>query len=118
MLTTTAADPHRREAVEQVADVASFGDEHVDLAAALRSLRQQGVETALLEGGPSLNGAMGSAGLIDEWTLTSSPRVVGGSSRRIVNSPAELADVFELRLMLEEDSFLFTSYVRASSSPR
>jgi riboflavin biosynthesis pyrimidine reductase len=52
--------------------------ESVDLAALLRSLREEhGVRYLLCEGGPTLNGNLARGGLIDEKFLTISPQEIG-----------------------------------------
>lgn len=116
VVTTESADPNRRAAIAEVAEVVTFGRTDVQLERTLGFLREQGIERLLCEGGPSLNGSLSSLGLIDEWTITASPLLVGGTSGRIVAGSDRLDDRFALRLVLEEDSFLFTSYVRASSN--
>lgn len=79
----------------------------------LAELRSRGADVVLSEGGPSFNGQLADAGLIDELCLTISPQLVGGTSPRIVNGatraiPAEL----ELDRLLEHDGALFARYVR------
>lgn len=49
----------------------------VDLPQAMRRLRQMGIRYLLCEGGPTLNGHMARAGLIDERFITISPLEVG-----------------------------------------
>ena len=52
----------------------------VDLAGALARLRaEHGVRSILCEGGPSLNGALLAAGLIDELFLTTVGKLAGGA---------------------------------------
>ena len=53
------------------------GDGEVDLAAALQRLPGD-PRFVQAEGGPSLNGALAAADLVDEINLTTSPLVVGG----------------------------------------
>ena len=65
------------------------------------------------EGGPSLNGDLLAADLVDEWALTLSPMLVGGESQR--SSHGQLApDARRMRLdrVLEDDDFLLTRWVR------
>jgi riboflavin-specific deaminase-like protein len=72
-------------------------------AAALADLRARGVRTLLCEGGPTLNGALLAAGLVDELFLTLAPLVVAGDAvPRVVAgpelpAPARLALVWALR---------------------
>lgn len=65
----------------------------------------------LCEGGPSLNGQLLAAGLVDELFLTLSPRLIGGPSSRIAHGPLGAdAEPWELRHVLEDDGFLFLRY--------
>jgi len=82
----------------------------VDLAAVLRQLDG---EVVLAEGGPTLNGQLAAAGLIDELCVTVAPRLIGGGAKRIVvGPPAADPTTLELAHVLEEDGFLFCRYVR------
>ena len=61
-------------------NVVQIGQDEVDLAAALKHLRQNlGVRTLLCEGGAALNDQLIRAGLADELFLTLAPKVKGGS---------------------------------------
>ena len=89
------------------------GREDVDLAAVLRQLDGQVV---LAEGGPTLNGQLAAAGLIDELCVTVAPRLLGGGAKRIVVGPAAAEPTtLELAHLLEEDGFLFCRYVRSAA---
>ena len=85
------------------------GQGRVDLPAAVAQLPG---DIVLAEGGPSLNGQLAAAGLVDELCLTISPRLVGGSAERIVHGPAAAAADLELAHVLEDEGFLFCRYVR------
>jgi riboflavin biosynthesis pyrimidine reductase len=78
-----SAPPDRKAAAGAVADLVTAGESGVDLAAALARLAADGARTVLCEGGPTLNGQLLSAGLVDELCLTVSPALVGGLGRRI-----------------------------------
>jgi riboflavin biosynthesis pyrimidine reductase len=108
---------HRRapaaEAVRasKVADVVVAGESRVDLLLALELLGERGFRHVLAEGGPSLNGALAGAGVLDELCLTVAPVLVSGDAKRIVagprlGPPAQLA----LRSACEEDGYLFLRY--------
>jgi riboflavin biosynthesis pyrimidine reductase len=84
------------------------GQGTVDLAAALRLLDR---DVVLAEGGPSLNGALLAADLVDELCVTFAPVLAGGDSSRIVRGP-EHATHFELAHVLEEDGYLYCRYLR------
>ena len=66
----------------------------------------------LCEGGPTLNGQLLAEGLIDEYCLAISPRMVGGSGRadlmeQVVGAPHE----FRLNRVLVAEGFLFCRYL-------
>lgn len=83
----------------------------VDLAAALARWPERVV---LCEGGPSLNGALLQAGLVDEVFLTLSPRLIGGESARLAHGPGEAdSSAWELRHLLTDQGFVFLRYRRA-----
>lgn len=86
----------------------------VDLAAVLRQLDG---DVVLAEGGPTLNGQLAAAGLIDELCVTVAPRLLGGDAKRIVvGPPAAEPTSLQLAHVLEEDGFLFCRYVRAATT--
>jgi riboflavin-specific deaminase-like protein len=116
VITSPGADRVRRtELTDAGVDLvlAGTGDD-VDLVAALRTLGELDADVVLGEGGPTLNGALLAAGLIDEVCLTLAPQLVGGESARMLHGPPldDLAP-FALRRMLEDDGFLFLRYTRA-----
>ena len=80
ILTSQRALKSRLAALRTVADeVKVFGDDGVDLAAALAWLREAyGVKRLACEGGAELNDGMLRAGLVDEIHVTVTPRVFGG----------------------------------------
>ena len=85
------------------------------LADGLAQARERfGLEVVLCEGGPSLAGALGAAGLIGELFLTLAPLIVGDvpgapAMLRGAGPPVPLA--LELRMLLEADGTLFARYV-------
>ncbi|MCU1591411.1 MAG: diaminohydroxyphosphoribosylaminopyrimidine reductase [Frankiales bacterium] len=99
-------------AAEKVATVVTVGQGSVDLAAALRILRQdQGVTSVLCEGGPALNAQLAAAGLLDQLCLTISPALVGGGSATILTDVAmQSPRGVTLASALVSDSELFLRY--------
>jgi riboflavin biosynthesis pyrimidine reductase len=85
----------------------------VDLPALLRSLHGEGVEALLCEGGPTLHGALQSAGLVDDLFLTIAPKLVGGIAPRILEGDLPGVEPLELAWLLEEGGELFARYRRA-----
>lgn len=89
-------------------------EEVVDMAAALRHLREdRGVRALLCEGGPHVHSQLWAAGLVDELFLTTAPRMTGAEAPRILEGE-ELPAVTELELawLLEQDGELFARYRR------
>jgi riboflavin-specific deaminase-like protein len=86
----------------------------VDLAAALRHLREEhGVRAVLCEGGPRLHAELESSGLVDDLFLTIAPKLAGGAAPRIVEGELSGVERLELAWLLEEDGELFARYRRA-----
>jgi riboflavin biosynthesis pyrimidine reductase len=80
----------------------------VDLHTLLAQLAGQVV---VLEGGPTLAGVFASLGLVDEFFVTISPRVVAGSSGRVVHGPDADAEPWGLEHgFCDDDGFLFLRY--------
>jgi 5-amino-6-(5-phosphoribosylamino)uracil reductase len=115
-------DPEQRVVVvtasEGVIDGAAAPVEYlrsspVDLAGALARLREDhGVRSILCEGGPSLNGSLLSAGLIDELFLTTAPTIAGGADALtiITGTAGEEPRAVELVWLLASGSELFARY--------
>lgn len=118
VITSAAAPADRREEVEAVAEVLVAGDAEVDLGDALAHLRRRGVSTVLCEGGPTLNGALVEADLVDEWCVSLSPTLAGGDSSRIVNGAPPALRPLRLERALDHEGALFLRYVRAGSRHR
>ena len=82
--------------------------------AVLSALDERGASVVLAEGGPSFNGQLVDAGLVDELCLSISPHLVGGPSSRIVTgSLRDTALDLHLDRQLEHDGTLFARYVRS-----
>lgn len=119
VFTTTDADDDRVRAVGARAEIRRFGTGQVDVGAALASLAGDGVGLVVCEGGPTLNGALVAAGVVDEVCLSLSPTVVGGDSKRLVAGIPELDDLddggYELVSLLVEGDMLLGRWVRAAA---
>ena len=114
VITCESAPPDRLAYAHEVADVIEAGGDDVDLVDALDGLVDRDFTRLLTEGGPMLLEQLAQAGLVDEICLTTSPRVVGGDARRILDGDW-LDDplVLDLHSLLEDDGVLFASYRRA-----
>jgi riboflavin biosynthesis pyrimidine reductase len=118
VVTTADAPPDRLRAARAVCDVIAVGQGTVDLHAALVALGERGANHVLAEGGPSLNGALTEAGLVDEVCLTIAPLLAGGEAKRILSGPDLPAPcALELRTLLEADGFLLARYRRVANPP-
>jgi riboflavin biosynthesis pyrimidine reductase len=78
VVTVAEAPALERKKAADLADVIIAGERDVDLAAALGALAERGYARVLAEGGPTLNGQLAAAGLLDELCLTVSPLLAGG----------------------------------------
>jgi riboflavin-specific deaminase-like protein len=112
VVTHSGADPGRRAAIAEVADVVTAGAGEVDLASALAELHGRGATQVLCEGGPHLLGAMIAADLVDEICLTVSPLLAGGDAGRIAAGPTGPARPMTLRHILTDEDMLFLRYAR------
>jgi riboflavin-specific deaminase-like protein len=113
VITTTDADPRRRASLAEVAEVVEAGTGSVDLGEALRALGRRAAEVVLAEGGPTLNGQLVAAGLVDEICLSVSPNLIAGPSRRVTQGVEDLEPLgLTLDRVLTADSFLFLRYAR------
>ena len=115
VVTVSGAPAENRARAAEVADVVIAGEDSVDMRRAVDALGERDVRSVLAEGGPSLNGQLASAGLLDELCLSVSPALIGGDSKRILSGPAlAVGPHCALRSVCEEDGYLFLRY-RASS---
>ena len=112
MLFTVAEPPADRLAqAEAVAEVHRMGADRVDLAEVLRRIGQSGAAVVLAEGGPSLNGQLLAAGLIDELCWTISPTLAGGDTPRMARGAPPRLDRLRLERVLAQDHTLFLRYL-------
>jgi riboflavin biosynthesis pyrimidine reductase len=109
--------PGLRAPAEGVAELLPSGEDEVDFPAVLRTLGERGARLVLCEGGPTLNGQLLSAGLVDEVCLTLSPVLVGGRGARISGwDDPQPALGLELVSAAENDGVLMLRYATKSPS--
>jgi riboflavin biosynthesis pyrimidine reductase len=114
VVTVAAAPADRRERAAEVADVVVAGETDVDLQRAVEALGARGATSVLAEGGPTLNGALAQAGLLDELCVTLAPLLASGDAKRLISgSPLAELDRLQLRSVCEEDGYLFLRYRNA-----
>lgn len=109
--TTTDAGAGRRAALAERTDVWEAGTGRVDVAAMLRRLRAHAT-VAVVEGGPTLNGELHDADLIDELCCTIAPTIAGGTSRRVVHAATAAPRPYRLASLLIEDDVLCGRWLR------
>jgi len=113
VLTSASAPAGSRDALGEVADVVSCGDDHVEPQRIVDALVGRGLPQILCEGGPSLFGTFIAADLVDELCLTVSPLLEGGAGIRISHGDSEAARPMRLVHVLESHGLLLTRYARA-----
>jgi len=107
---SNAAGDDRARAAE-VADVIVAGDDDVDFVRALNELGARGARTVLAEGGPTLNGELARAGVLDELCLTLAPLLASGDAKRILSgSMLDELGRLHLQSILEDGDYLFLRY--------
>ena len=99
-----------------LADLIVAGEQHVDLVAALESIRGRGLTRVLCEGGPTLFGSLLAADAVDQLCITLAPSLEAGDSRRI--SAGEIPEARDMRLdqVLRSGDTLLLRYSRATNS--
>jgi riboflavin-specific deaminase-like protein len=106
----------RRAEIAARADLLLAGQaDDVDLGAALAAFCEMGIELVVCEGGPTINGQLLEAGLLDELCLTLAPKLVGGRERRVVDGTHPVLENFDLAHLLAEGDELYLRAVRRES---
>jgi riboflavin biosynthesis pyrimidine reductase len=116
VLTSAAADPGRRRALGDVADVLIAGRDRVEPALLASALAARRIRVIHSEGGPTLFEAFLREGLVDDLCLSLSPLLVGGGLRLL---PAALPQPARLRLahVLESEGLLLLRYRLGAGVP-
>jgi riboflavin biosynthesis pyrimidine reductase len=116
IITCEACPVGKRAALAEIAEVLIAGDASVEPAIAMALLAAKGAGVVLCEGGPTLNGDLLAADVVDEWCLTTAPLAAAGRSKRVAVGPELAAGEplpFRLARLLEADGgFLFARYLR------
>lgn len=109
------AEPGRRAALAEVAEVWLVGEESVELPRMLHLLEQRGYRRVLCEGGPHLLGQLVAEKCLHELCLTVSPVLAGIDAPRIVSAFAEDEARLRLRHALIGDDAVFLRYSLAQA---
>jgi riboflavin biosynthesis pyrimidine reductase len=111
VLTVASAPEEARARAAEVAEVIVAGETDVDLEVAVRRLGARGATNVLAEGGPTLNGQLARAGLLDELCVTLSPLLASGDGKRLIaGSTLDALQPLALRSICEIDDYLFLRY--------
>ncbi len=111
MITVSDVPADNRAQAAEVADVIIAGDHDVDFGVALNELGARGARSVLAEGGPTLNGVLVRAGVLDELCLTLAPLLASGDAKRILaGSTLDELGKLHLRSICEEGDYLFLRY--------
>jgi riboflavin biosynthesis pyrimidine reductase len=111
IITVASADEQAQAAAARVADVVIAGETDVDMVSAVEALGARGARAILAEGGPTLNGELARAQLLDELCLTLAPLLASGDAKRIVaGSSLDQLERLHLVSLCEEDDYLFLRY--------
>jgi riboflavin biosynthesis pyrimidine reductase len=111
VLTVSSASEADRTRASEVADVIVAGADDVDLERAISELGSRGAKNVLAEGGPTLNGELARAALLDELCVTLSPLLASGDAKRIIaGSTLDALEPLALCSICEEDNYLFLRY--------
>lgn len=118
VLTTEEGASSAPPALREAADVLVCGSGKIDPAAALAALADRGAGVILSEGGPSLNGQLLEADLLDEFCLTLDPSIAGGEAGRIVRGegPSAIHRMTPAHVAVSGNGVLFLRYVRSAGS--
>jgi riboflavin biosynthesis pyrimidine reductase len=117
--TPVGADDASGSGVAARAEVIATGQHCVEVGQAIATLGGMGYKQILVEGGPSLLAQLTEVNLLDEFCLTISPVLAGGSAGRVVaprpakpGSATGPAARLSLAHVLTDDGFLFCRYLR------
>jgi riboflavin biosynthesis pyrimidine reductase len=111
IVTVESADGDARRRAAEVADVIVAGDDTVDLTRAVTELGARGARTILAEGGPTLNGELARARLLDELCVSLAPLLASGDAKRIIaGSTLDELEPLRVHSVCEQDDYLFLRY--------
>ena len=118
ILTGSAAAPEAVERLGAVSEVVRLPSPRPQPAEILAELDHRGAGVVLSEGGPSFNGQLADAGVIDELCLSVAPLVAGGASSRIVHgSMRSVPQRMSVNQLLEASGTVFVRYIREPAHP-
>lgn len=103
LFTTTQADEsHLRQLRDHGVEVYCLGETQVDLTAALRQLKELGINRLLVEGGGTLNFELLRLRLVDELQMYIAPLIFGGQTAPTLAAGAGLPRELAIRLQRQQ----------------
>ena len=115
VITSSSSPADALDPLRDVAEILIAGEHTVDLRTALERLRAAGMNTALCEGGPTLNDQLLAEDLVDEWCQTISPILTGGAAARGAHGDSiGVATPLRLERVIVDESVLLLRYARES----
>lgn len=115
VITCAAAPADQRRQAARVADVIVAGDESVDMVRAVHALAVDGCRLIGAEGGPTLNAALATAGLMDELCLSIAPMLAAQGPHVIGHLDTPLA--MALHKLFVDDGNVFMRLRPAAPRP-
>ena len=113
LYTTSQAAETRGPDFDGIAEVIALGDS-VDPERVLADLDNRGMQSVVLEGGPTLNSLFLRADLVDEMLISYSPLIAGGTGSRLTNGDAMPDERrFVVDRVLLADDLIFARYLRS-----
>jgi len=111
LYTTAQAAEQRGEQFIGISEVLPLGDS-IEPAQVLDDLHRRGMQSVVLEGGPTLNGHFLRADLVDELLISFSPLLVGGQNPGVLTGPLDEAMRFSIDRILTAEDMVFVRYLR------
>lgn len=112
IFTGTSADPAVVGQISEKAEVVVASDMALDVSWVIDHLTARGHRVILCEGGPTINGQLAGADLIDEFNVAFSPMLVAGRSSRLSHGPTAVELPMRLDRVMIGDSMMFCRWIR------
>jgi diaminohydroxyphosphoribosylaminopyrimidine deaminase/5-amino-6-(5-phosphoribosylamino)uracil reductase len=90
LILTCSSDDVKQQALQQAGfEVYRIAEQHgrLNLQEVMSFLAEQQINEVLVEAGPTLNGALLAANLVDEWVVYMAPCILGDQGRGLFNLP-------------------------------
>lgn len=112
VMTHSSAPSDKQDALREVAEIITCGDDALDIPTMINTLAEYGLGHILTEGGPQLFGSLIAADAVDELCLTVAPVLEGGEAMRISRGGPPALRPMRLGHALPGEDMLFLRYER------